>query len=64
VQEREGGARTDVVRVELVDTGEDADGRRTQSPVHGRAKLRELAGVEVVDDERIELLLMVSCVLP
>ena len=47
--------RTDVVGVELVNTDEHADGRRTESPFGEGAEEGELARVEVVDEERIEL---------
>ena len=48
--------RTDVVRVELVDTDEHTDGSRAQCPRENLSEDGELAGVEVVDEDRIELL--------
>ena len=48
--------RTDVVRVELVDTDEHPNGGRAQCPREDLSEDGELAGVEVVDEDRIELL--------
>ncbi len=47
--------RTDVVRVELVDADKDGDGGRTERPGGERADTGELAGVEVVYDDGVEL---------
>ena len=47
--------RTDVVGVELVDADENTDGRRPEHPGQSPAEHGELAGVEVVDEDRVEL---------
>ena len=47
--------RTDVVGVELVNTDEHADGRRTESPFGEGAEEGELARVEVVHAARVKL---------
>ena len=47
--------RTNVVGVELVDADEDTDSRRTQHPGQSPAEHGELARVEVVDEDRVEL---------
>lgn len=47
--------RTDVVRVELVDSDEHGDGGRPERPGGERADAGELAGVEVVYDDGVEL---------
>ena len=47
--------RTDVVRVELVDADEHADGRRPEEPRECGAEEGELARVEVVDEDGVEL---------
>lgn len=54
---------TDVVRVELVDADEHSDGGRAERPGGERAEAGELAGVEVVDDDGVELCGPVSTVL-
>lgn len=45
----------DIVRVELVDTDEDADRRRSKCPGEDRSQDGELAFVEVVDKARVKL---------
>ena len=57
---RRGRRRTDVIRVELIDTNEHTDGRRTQCPREEGTKEGELAGVQVIDEKGVELLKPVS----
>ena len=58
---RRRGERTNIVRVELVDADEDTDSRRTQHPGQSPAKHGELAGVEVIDEDAVELLGRLAC---
>ena len=53
--------RTDVVGVELVDADENTDGRRPEHPGQSPAEHGELAGVEVVDEDAVELLGRLAC---
>ena len=53
--------RTNVVGVELVDADKDTDGRRAERPGRDSAEDGELAGVEVVDEDAVELLGRLAC---
>ena len=55
------GKRTDVVGVELVDANEDTDSSRPQHPGQSPAEHGELAGVEVIDEDAVELLGRLAC---
>ena len=52
---------TDIVGVELVDADEDTDGRRPEHPGQSPAEHGELAGVEVIDEDAVELLGRLAC---
>ena len=49
------GRRTDIIRVELVNTNQDANSGCPQSPSKGFTEDRELAGMKVIDEQRVEL---------
>ena len=47
--------RTDIIRVELVDTNQDTNSGCPQSPSKGFTEDRELAGMKIIDEQRVEL---------
>jgi hypothetical protein len=47
--------RTDVVRIELIHSSENADCSSAESPCHYRAENRELTLVEIVHEHSIKL---------
>ena len=49
------GRRTDIIRVELVDTNQDTNSGCPQNPSKGFTEDRELAGMKVIDEQRVEL---------
>lgn len=48
---------TNIICIELVDADQNADGRGPERPGHRGAENGELALVEIVDKDRIELFL-------
>ena len=53
--------RTNVVGVELVDADKDTDGRRPEHPGESPAEHGELARVEVIHEDAVELLNRLAC---
>ena len=45
----------------MVDADKDTDGRRPEHPGQSPAKHGELAGVEVIDEDAVELLGRLAC---